>query len=66
MSIRRLASLIGQTTMVSPIGWPKLNFEVRVVDVRLRYGNVDVLVQPVAGDGEHWICADHTTLNYAE
>lgn len=30
-------------------------FNVKIKDVRNRYGNLDVLVTPMAGDGEKWV-----------
>jgi hypothetical protein len=32
-----------------------LKVEVRVTDARLRFGHLDLLVTPVAGQGERWI-----------
>jgi hypothetical protein len=32
-----------------------LQFLVDVMDVRRRYGHTDVLVRPVAGEGETWV-----------
>lgn len=66
MTARQLASVIGKTTTVQVPGWHNLDFEVRVIDARLRYGNLDVLVQPIAGFGEQWICADRTALRIEE
>lgn len=66
MTTRELAALIGKTTTVRVPGWHNLDFEVLVVDARLRYGNLDVLVHPVAGFGEQWICADRTALRFTE
>lgn len=62
MTTREMADLIGKVTTVRVTGWHNIDFEVRVVDVRTRYGNVDVLVQPVAGFGEQWISTDRTAL----
>lgn len=29
-------------------------FNVRVLDARIRYGNVDALVEPISGSGKFW------------
>jgi hypothetical protein len=60
MTTRQLADLIGKVTTYHASAL--LDFEVRVVDARMRFGNVDVLIQPVAGFGEQWITADRTGL----
>lgn len=53
MTVKEMAALIGTTGGY----WPTrdLQFEVKVVDVRTRYGTVDVQVVPVAGNGSQWI-----------
>ena len=56
MTGRELAALIGSTGSYQPTRG--LSFAVRVLDARTRFGNVDVLVQPVAGSGEQWITLD--------
>ena len=42
-----------------------LNFEVRVVDARMRFGDVDLLIAPVAGNGTHWVPAYKVDLDPA-
>lgn len=58
MSITEMAALIG--TQRHYRATHSLDFLVRVVDVRTRYGTVDVLVHPVAGGGEQWVSLDKT------
>ena len=35
-----------------------LTIPVRVTDVRIAFGRVDVLVTPIGGSGERWVNAD--------
>lgn len=32
-----------------------LRVQVKITDARMRFGHLDLLVTPVAGDGERWI-----------
>ena len=32
-----------------------LSVEVKITDARLRFGHLDLLITPVAGDGEQWV-----------
>lgn len=40
-----------------------LGVDVRVNDVRARYGHLDYLVSPMAGDGKKWVQSDRVSLN---
>jgi len=33
----------------------KLNIDVKITDARMRYGHLDLLVTPIAGQGERWV-----------
>lgn len=56
MTATELARLIGATGSFHATR--DLNFEVRVLDARTRYGSVDVLIAPKAGNGSQWITLD--------
>jgi hypothetical protein len=56
MTASEMAALIGATGGYRPTR--DLQFQVKVVDVRTRYGNVDVLIAPKAGNGAQWITLD--------
>lgn len=50
------------TELASPIGkqgvydiGTDLDFQVRIVDTRQRYGQTDYLIEPVAGQGRKWV-----------
>ena len=53
MTAAEMTQLLGQT-LLHPDG-KGLWFDVTVVDVRTRYGIVDVKVQPVKGQGARWV-----------
>lgn len=59
MSVAEMAALIGATGGYRPSR--DLQFQVRVLDVRTRYGTVDVLIAPVAGNGTQWVTLDRFT-----
>ena len=51
MTARELAHLIGQRVLL-PLGGLRVEVEIR--DAREVFGRIDVLVSPVAGEGEVW------------
>lgn len=38
------------------------SFNMKVMNARIRYGNIDVLVSPVDGDGSFWVKYDNATV----
>jgi len=55
-------SLTTAREMSGPIGahgiyevGTNLDFQVRIVDARQRYGQTDYLIEPVAGQGRKWV-----------
>lgn len=61
MTASELGVLVGQTGAYRPSR--DLNFEVRVLDARTRYGTIDVLIAPVAGNGSQWVTLDRVGLD---
>jgi hypothetical protein len=57
---------IGQVGDLYVGGLAELRFTVRVVDARQRFGRTDVLVTPLAGDGQAWKSLDSVTNLRAE
>jgi hypothetical protein len=53
--------MIGQVGDLYVGDLAELRFAVRVVDVRQRFGRIDVLVTPLAGDGQAWKSLDSIT-----
>ena len=49
------------TVMVRMEG--KFNVPCTVFDTRNRYGNVDLQIQPVAGDGVAWVSSDRCSTS---
>lgn len=41
----------------------KFNVSCTVFDTRNRYGQVDLRVQPVSGDGTYWVSSDRCTVS---
>ena len=59
MTAREMAALIDATGMMQV---EHFRVEVIVLDARLRFGDVDVLVKPVHGEGETWVRQDRVAL----
>ena len=55
MSAKEMATLIGKIGDM-PVG--DLRFVVKVTDVRESWGKINVLVEPVKGDGRAWKALD--------
>lgn len=53
-SAKDLGAYIGQTVT---LGVDELWFEVRILDARSSFGNVQFLVTPMEGTGEQWVGA---------
>lgn len=41
-----------------------MNFDVRVVDARTRFGHLDLLCVPVSGSGQRWVEYKNITLRH--
>lgn len=64
IAARELAAAIGRRGSLRVSG-SRLSFTVEIVDVRERFGSIDYLVRPVAGNGETWHAADLVDLTNA-
>lgn len=63
-----LSALIGRkgyVRMSSSNSGDRVRVDVRILDGRTAFGREDLLVKPVAGDGEAWVSLDNVTL-YSE
>ena len=64
MTASELAKLVGMTATV-PVRrgmMGTVEIEVRIIDARDSYGRTDLLIRPVAGDGEAWVSADRVKV----
>lgn len=59
MTVREMSALIGRSATLYV---DNLAVAVTVMDARTRFGNVDVLVTPVAGHGIKWVLVDTVSL----
>ena len=59
-SAEELKQNIGKTAMLTVSGSP-LRFAVLILDSRNRYGHIDYLCQPIAGEGSQWHQSDSVT-----
>ena len=59
MTASELARLIGHEATISSDG---LQVRVRILDGRTAYGREDLLVTPVAGEGQRWVSAERVRL----
>jgi hypothetical protein len=55
MTVKEMASLIGEIA-IYPV--KEMEFEVEIIDARTRFGNVDVEIAPVTGNGSSWVSRD--------
>lgn len=62
MTAAKMARLIGREGMIRGER-AGLGFRVKVLDARVRFGAVDVLVEPVAGIGTAWVAVGSVTLD---
>lgn len=51
MSARELSAALGRIVEIELDG---LSVRARILDARLRFGNVDYLLEPLAGSGSAW------------
>lgn len=61
MSTLALQSYIGQTALLSS---DKLRFSVKIIDAKLAYGSIRLLVSPENGIGQVWV--DKTRIELVE
>jgi hypothetical protein len=59
----QLCPLIGR---IGTIRHDDADLDVRILDARVRYGNVDLLVAATAGSWSGWIQRNHVTLPSVE
>ena len=57
---QELAAFVGQTGRIDLNG---LSIQVKVQDARLRFGHIDLLLTPEAGDGQRWVEAKGVRLD---
>lgn len=69
MNTTELIRVIGKTGLLAgrrnALGRQiELNVSVRITDVRnTRFGHIDYLVTPIAGEGEVWVDSERVTLD---
>ncbi len=61
MTVATMAGFIGKTGIYEITN--KLGVEVKVVDCRDRFGNLDVRITPVAGTGTTWVLETSMRFN---
>jgi len=60
MTAREIAELLDkEATLASHEGF---SVRVRIVNAREVFGRIDVLVEPVAGEGTAWVSADRVRI----
>jgi hypothetical protein len=52
MSVAEMAQVIGK---VADLRIESFQIKIRILDVKVSYGNTRYLVKPVAGSGEAWV-----------
>jgi hypothetical protein len=57
-----MAQFLGRSGYLTVAG-TRLRFRVKVTDVRVRFGQIDYCVTPLAGDGETWHDSQNVTLD---
>jgi hypothetical protein len=57
-----MARFLGKTGTLCVSG-TRLGFRVKVTDVRVRFGQIDYCVTPLAGIGEAWHDSQNVTLD---
>jgi hypothetical protein len=62
MTAQEMTALIGKRGSLSVSG-TRLRFAVEIRDVRQRFGDLDYLVAPLAGEGETWHAASHVKVD---
>lgn len=57
---RELQTYVGQTGRFTVNG---LTIQIKVQDARVRFGHVDLLLTPVAGNGSRWVESTRVALD---
>jgi hypothetical protein len=61
MTVKEMSSLVGEFATY----WVKeMEFEVTIIDARTRYGNVDVKIVPVSGNGATWVSLSSVKITH--
>lgn len=63
LTITAAAAMVGATGDLRDVNGSGLVFRVRVADVRLAYGCVRFLVEPVEGSGRAWVDGSRLALS---
>lgn len=67
MTSAKLAKLVGKNGVARLVaGSTTLQVEVEIRDARSAFGRLDVLVRPIAGEGEAWVSLDSVTVDEEE
>ena len=61
MSVSQMAKMIGQNGHIFGAG--DMRISVRIVDVKVSYGQVRYQITPLAGDGTAWINVDSIVID---
>ena len=64
LTAKDAAALIGKRGTYQPAGahGPGLTFMVKIIDARLNFGRIDVLIAPVMGSGAAWVSLESVQL----
>lgn len=62
MNIPELSRAIGQTGLLSDLR-TDIKFSIRILDARISYSRVDLLVTPVTGTGQTWVSAERVQID---
>lgn len=62
VTAQEMAKYLGKSGTLTVAG-SRLAFRVKVTDVRVRFGQIDYQVTPVAGVGEAWHDSQNVTLD---
>ena len=62
MTASEMARYLGRTGTLTVSG-TRLQFRIKVTDVRARFGQIDYFVTPEAGNGEQWHDSQNITLD---
>lgn len=61
MSVTQMAKMIGQKGHI--FGTGDMRISVRIIDVKVSYGQVRYQITPLAGEGTTWINVDSIVLD---
>ncbi len=53
-NVQRLTGFIGKTGLLTISGHAGIQFKVKILDVKMLYGSLTLLCEPMAGQGAKW------------